>query len=136
MKIPNVLAERYASDRIIKIWSPENKVLLERELWIAVLKAQRENGADVPEEAIAAYQRTKNDIDLESILEREKIVKHDVKARIEEFCDLAGYEHIHKGMTSRDLTENIEQLQVLESLKHIQMLAVAVSYTHLRAHET
>ena len=125
MKIPNVLAERYASDRIIKIWSPENKVLLERELWIAVLKAQRENGADVPEEAIAAYQRTKNDIDLESILEREKIVKHDVKARIEEFCDLAGYEHIHKGMTSRDLTENIEQLQVLQSLQHVQMLAVA-----------
>ena len=64
MKIPNVLAERYASDRIIKIWSPENKVLIERELWIAVLQAQRENGADVPEEAIAAYQRTKNDIDL------------------------------------------------------------------------
>ena len=125
MKIPNVLAERYASDRIIEIWSPENKILLERELWIAVLKAQRENGADVPEEAIAAYQRTKNDIDLESILEREKIVKHDVKARIEEFCNLAGYEHIHKGMTSRDLTENIEQLQVLESLQHIQMLAVA-----------
>ena len=118
MKISNVLEERYASDRIIEIWSPENKVLLERELWIAVLKAQRDNGADVPEEAIAAYQRTKNDIDLESILEREKIVKHDVKARIEEFCNLAGYEHIHKGMTSRDLTENIEQLQVL-SLIHI-----------------
>ena len=28
-------------------------------------------------------------------------------------------------MTSRDLTENIEQLQVLESLQHIQMLTVA-----------
>tara|TARA_B100000965_G_scaffold80638_1_gene64283 strand:+ start:4439 stop:5851 length:1413 start_codon:yes stop_codon:yes gene_type:complete len=125
MKIPNVLAERYASDRIIEIWSPENKILLERELWIAVLKAQRENGADIPEEAIAAYQRTKNDIDLEAILEREKIIKHDVKARIEEFCKLAGYEHIHKGMTSRDLTENIEQLQVLQSLQHVKMLAVA-----------
>ena len=46
------------------------QILLERELWIAVLQAQRENGADVPEEAIAAYQRTKNDIDLESILAR------------------------------------------------------------------
>lgn len=125
MKIPNVLAERYASDQIIQIWSPENKVLLERELWIAVLKAQREYGADVPEEVIAAYQRTKNDIDLNSILEREKIVKHDVKARIEEFCSLAGYEHIHKGMTSRDLTENIEQLQILKSLQHIKILAVA-----------
>lgn len=125
MKIPNVLAERYASDQIIQIWSPENKVLLERELWIAVLKAQREYGADVPEEVISAYQRTKNDIDLNSILEREKIVKHDVKARIEEFCSLAGYEHIHKGMTSRDLTENIEQLQILKSLQHIKILVIA-----------
>ena len=62
-----------------------------------VLKAQRENGADVPEEAIAAYQRTKNDIDLESILEREKIVKHDVKARIEEFCEIADMNTYIKG---------------------------------------
>jgi adenylosuccinate lyase len=39
-----------------------------------------------------------------------------VKARIEEFCALAGHEHIHKGMTSRDLTENVEQLQVRRGL--------------------
>ena len=38
-----------------------------------------------------------------------------MKARIEEFCALAGHEHIHKGMTSRDLTENVEQLQVRQS---------------------
>ena len=35
-----------------------------------------------------------------------------MKARIEEFNALAGHEHIHKGMTSRDLTENVEQLQI------------------------
>ena len=47
------------------------------------------------------------------------------KARIEEFNDLAGHEHIHKGMTSRDLTENIEQLQVLDSLRVIRVRVVA-----------
>ena len=125
MSIPNILAQRYASEDMTIIWSSENKVLLERELWIAVLQAQREVGQDIPEEAIAAYQRTKNDINLESILEREKIVKHDVKARIEEFCDLAGYQLIHKGMTSRDLTENIEQLQIRQSVELIQIQAVA-----------
>ena len=125
MSLPNVLADRYASNAMVSIWSSENKVLLERELWIAVLQTQRDLGSDISEEVIAAYQRTKNDIDLESIRERETIVKHDVKARIEEFCDLAGYEHIHKGMTSRDLTENIEQLQIRQSIEIIQTQTVA-----------
>jgi len=125
MTLPNVLADRYASNAMVSIWSAENKVLLERELWIAVLQTQRDLGSDIPEEVIAAYQRTKNDIDLASIRERETIVKHDVKARIEEFCDLAGYEHIHKGMTSRDLTENIEQLQIQQSIEIIQTQTVA-----------
>jgi adenylosuccinate lyase len=48
-----------------------------------------------------------------------------VKARIEEFSALAGHEHIHKGMTSRDLTENVEQLQVRESLLLIRDRMVA-----------
>jgi hypothetical protein len=43
------------------------------------------------------------------------VTRHDVKARIEEFNALAGHEHVHKGMTSRDLTENVEQLQVRRS---------------------
>ncbi len=51
-----------------------------------------------------------------SIEARERVTRHDVKARIEEFSALAGHEQIHKGMTSRDLTENVEQLQVRAAL--------------------
>jgi len=39
---------------------------------------------------------------------------------------LAGYEHIHKGLTSRDLTDNVEQLQILRSLRLVRSKAVAV----------
>ncbi|MBI9071021.1 MAG: adenylosuccinate lyase [Melioribacteraceae bacterium] len=116
-KITNVLAERYASEGMKKIWSPEGKIVLERELWIAVMKAQRELGLDIPEEAILDYEKVKEKINLDSIDERERISRHDVKARIEEFCELAGHEHIHKGMTSRDLTENVEQLQAFNAMK-------------------
>ena len=123
-KIENVLAKRYAADEIRKIWSGEGKVILERELWIAVMKAQRDLGLDIPLDAIKSYEKVKENVNLESIAVREKINKHDVKARIEEFCDLAGFEHIHKGMTSRDLTENVEQLQVFSSLKIIREKAV------------
>jgi len=46
--IPNVLAARYASPELVALWSPENKIVLERRLWIAVLRAQRDLGIDVP----------------------------------------------------------------------------------------
>ena len=114
--IANVLAERYASDGMQAIWSAEGRILLEREFWIAVMKAQKDLGLHIPDEAISDYEKVKHQIDVASIMQRERTTRHDVKARIEEFNDLAGQEHVHKGMTSRDLTENVEQLQVYKSL--------------------
>ena len=123
--IPNVLAERYASAAIKDIWSGEGRIVLERELWIAVMKAQADLGLDIPVEAIADYEKVKDQVDLQSIQDRERALLHDVKSRIEEFNDLAGHEHIHKGMTSRDLTENVEQLQVFRSLQILQTKVAA-----------
>ncbi|MFE0012354.1 adenylosuccinate lyase [Streptomyces erythrochromogenes] len=116
-RIPNVLAGRYASAELAVLWSPEYKVTLERRLWLAVLRAQKDLGIEVPDAALADYERVLENVDLASIAEREKVTRHDVKARIEEFNDLAGHEHVHKGMTSRDLTENVEQLQIRLSLE-------------------
>ncbi|WP_016933407.1 MULTISPECIES: adenylosuccinate lyase [unclassified Rhodococcus (in: high G+C Gram-positive bacteria)] len=125
--IPNVLATRYASPELRDLWSPEYKIVLERQLWLAVLRAQAELGIDVPAEAIADYERVVEQVDLDSIAARERVTRHDVKARIEEFNALAGHEHVHKGMTSRDLTENVEQLQILRSLEHVHSHGVAVA---------
>ncbi len=125
-KIPNVLASRYASGELTRLWSPEHKVVLERQLWLAVLKAQADLGVDVPAGAVADYERVLDQVDLASIAERERVTRHDVKARIEEFSALAGHEQIHKGMTSRDLTENVEQLQIRQSLEHVRDRTVAL----------
>jgi len=115
--LPNILAARYASDEMVALWAPAGKVVLERELWIAVLRAQRDLGVELPEGVIEDHERVKDHVDLDAIAARERITRHDVKARIEEFCALAGHEHVHKGMTSRDLTENVEQLQIRRSLE-------------------
>jgi adenylosuccinate lyase len=123
--IPNVLAGRYAGADLVEIWSPEHKVVLERQLWIAVLKAQRDLGVDVPDGVLEAYENVVGKVDLDSIAARERVTRHDVKARIEEFSALAGHEHIHKGMTSRDVTENVEQLQVRQSLLLLRDRTVA-----------
>ncbi|HEY5858473.1 MAG TPA: lyase family protein, partial [Aldersonia sp.] len=125
--VPNVLATRYASPELKRLWSPEYKIVLERELWLEVLRAQSELGINVPAEAIADYERVRHDVRLDSIAERERITRHDVKARIEEFNALAGHEHVHKGMTSRDLTENVEQLQIRRSLEHVHAHGVTVA---------
>ncbi len=123
--IMDVLADRYASAALRSIWSPAARVRLEREFWIAVMRAQRQHGLDIPESAIAAYEGVVGQVDLDSIRARERVTRHDVKARIDEFCALAGHEHIHKGLTSRDLTENVEQLQILRSLQLFRLKYVA-----------
>lgn len=123
--VPNVLATRYAGAALAALWAPEHKIREERRLWIAVMRAQQTLGVDIPDGVIEAYAAVVDDVDLASIAARERVTRHDVKARIEEFCALAGQEHIHKAMTSRDLTENVEQLQIKASLALIRQRALA-----------
>jgi len=122
----NVLAGRYASPGMVAIWSPENKIVAERRLWLAVLRAQTGLGLALEPQVLADYESVLNNVDLASIAARERVTRHDVKARIEEFNALAGHEQIHKGMTSRDLTENIEQMQILQSLRLVRDRTVSL----------
>lgn len=112
----SLLADRYSSDAMRSIWSLEQKYLLERELWILVMKAQASAGFDISSTAIEDYEKVKSNINIQSIATREALLKHDVKARIEEFNALAGHQLIHLGLTSRDVTDNIELLQIRNSL--------------------
>ncbi|NDB17991.1 MAG: adenylosuccinate lyase [Actinobacteria bacterium] len=121
----NVLAARYSSEAMRAVWSPEHKIRAERKLWLAVMRAQRGLGVAIPEDAISSYESVLERIDVASIAARERITRHDVKARIEEFNALAGHEFVHLGMTSRDLTENVEQCQVRDALIIIRDRIVA-----------
>ncbi len=123
--IPNVLAERYASPAMKAIWSQHGRVIRERDFWIAVMKAQRDLGVAIPADAIKDYERVKGQIDLAAIAWREATTLHDVKARIEEFSELAKRQFIHLGLTSRDLTENVEQLQIHSGLKLVYFKAIS-----------
>ena len=113
----SLLAQRYASMGMREIFAPESKIISERKLWIAVMRAQTKLGHKIEESVIADYEKVINKVDLASIDAREKQTRHDVKARIEEFNALAGHEAIHAGMTSRDLTENVEAMQIRDGLQ-------------------
>jgi adenylosuccinate lyase len=109
-----------------KIFAPEEKIIAERRLWIAVARAQSKLGHSIADSVIADYEKVITKVDLASIDAREKVTRHDVKARIEEFNALAGHEAIHAGMTSRDLTENIEALQIRDGLEIVRDKVVAL----------
>jgi len=108
------------------IFAPEAKIISERKLWLAVARAQAKLGHAISDQVIADYEKVISHVDLASIDDRERITRHDVKARIEEFNALAGHEAIHAGMTSRDLTENIEALQIRDGLNIIQGKTITV----------
>lgn len=122
----SILANRYASKEMQSIFTPEAKIIAERRLWISVLRAQAQLGYVVDAAVIADYEKVVEKIDLASIDAREKITRHDVMARIEEFNVLAGHQAIHAGMTSRDLTENIEALQIRNGLNLVRNKTVAL----------
>jgi adenylosuccinate lyase len=117
---PNVLATRYATKEMVAIFDPINKIINERKFWITILKLQQKAGLPITDSDIKAYEKVIEKVDLGSIDKREIKTRHDVKARIEEFNALAGIEKIHIGLTSRDLTENIELIQVKAGLELIE----------------
>ena len=117
---PNVLANRYATKEMVAIFDPVNKIIAERKFWITILRLQKVSGLSITDSEIASYEKVVEKVDLASIEKRERANRHDVKARIEEFNSLAGLEKIHIGLTSRDLTENIELIAIKDGLNLVR----------------
>ena len=118
--IPNVLANRYATKEMVAIFDPVNKIIAERKFWITILRLQKAGGLSITDSDITSYEKIIEKVDLSSIEKRERANRHDVKARIEEFNSLAGLEKIHIGLTSRDLTENIELIAIKDGLNLVR----------------
>ena len=79
----SVLADRYASSAMRTIFAPEEKIIAERRLWLAVARAQNKLGHAISDAVLADYEKVITKVDLVSIDAREKQTRHDVKARIE-----------------------------------------------------
>lgn len=125
---PNPLAE-YAHPTMVRIWSEATLVALERAWWVSVMEAQKAQGLEIPQTAIEASRkvvqpepgRTALERRLRRIRDRELQTRHDVKARLEIFCEDAGHEYHHLGLTSADVVENTMQIRVRDSLEHLKM---------------
>lgn len=136
---------RYASDSMLRLWSPEWNVTAERAWWLTILRWMKDNTTaydhiDHFEERQQAYAYAKTQVRLGSIRELEQVTKHDLKARLEEFNTLAtrAYrfrvdvslpvqcELIHWGMTSADVVDNVMLIRVQQSLRSLLNQATTV----------
>jgi len=118
---------RYESTGIAEIWNDQGRNLVERSIWVGVMRAQHEAGIDIPEDIIDMYSDLAASQALlapdsaealgeaQDIAELEKETRHDLYARLRWFNESVGADHAHRGLTSSDITENAQQMQIVAS---------------------
>jgi adenylosuccinate lyase len=112
------LAERYASQAMLELWSPATRCGLWRRLWLALAEAERELGVDIPDHAIREMRSHLDDIDFDAVARYEKRFRHDVMAHVHAFGDVApaAKPFIHLGATSAYVTDNADLILMRRGL--------------------
>lgn len=123
------LSERYASQEMQYIFSPDMKFRTWRRLWIALAETEMELGLEqITPEMIEELKEHKDDINYEEAKAREKIVRHDVMSHVYAYglqCPKAkGI--IHLGATSCYVGDNTDIIVMNEALKLVKKKLVNV----------
>jgi adenylosuccinate lyase len=145
------LAERYASQAMLELWSPATRYGLWRRLWLALAESERELGVAIPDEAIRQMRDNLDKIDFKAVAAYEKRIRHDVMAHVHAFADVApaAKPFIHLGATSAYVTDNADLIlmrrgldllrgRVLDVLRSLAAFAErwrdqpTLGYTHLQ----
>lgn len=128
LRYPHPLIDRYASEEMADIFSPTRTALMWRDLWIALARAQRKLGVEIPESAIAEMEEARDALDLGRVAELEAELRHDVMAHVHHFGEVApaarGY--IHLGATSAFVADNASLIQQRDALRLVRDRLTAV----------
>lgn len=113
------LADRYASQAMLALWSPQTRHGLWRRLWLALAEAEKELGVDIPAQALTEMREHLDDIDFAAVAVYEKKFRHDVMAHVHAFGDAAPAARgvIHLGATSCFVTDNGDLIQMRRGLE-------------------
>jgi adenylosuccinate lyase len=128
-RYPHPLIERYASADMADVFSPARQARVWRDLWIALAELERELGVDVPEEAIDAMRKARDEVDLARVAELEAELRHDVMAHVHHFGELApsARAYIHLGATSCFVTDNAGLIQLRQGLEIVRARLVGAA---------
>lgn len=113
--------DRYCTSEIADIWSHANHTKLRMRIWLDVLQAQYSAGIDA-EDAIDQYRRVYLQYDGDAEYRGQYLLyqtRQEAETRHETVAALNTFEHhagnpgkLHLGLTSSDISENTQQLQI------------------------
>ncbi|SDB16310.1 adenylosuccinate lyase [Eubacterium oxidoreducens] len=122
------LSQRYASEQMQYIFSPEKKFRTWRRLWIALAQTEKELGLNITQEQIDELISHKDDINFEVARAREKLVRHDVMSHVyaygQQCPKAAGI--IHLGATSCFVGDNTDIILMSEALQLVRKKLINV----------
>ena len=125
------LAERYASETMLTLWSPQTRHGLWRRLWVALAESEKTLGVEIPDAALREMRAHLDDIDFAAVAKYEQRFRHDVMAHIHAFGDVAPAAKgvIHLGATSCYVTDNGDLIQMRRGLELLRARVVSVLRT-------
>jgi adenylosuccinate lyase len=125
------LSERYASQAMLELWSPQTRHGLWRRLWVALAESQQALGVDIPAAALKEMRAHLDDIDFAAVAAYEQRFRHDVMAHIHAYGDVAPTAKgvIHLGATSCYVTDNGDLIQMRRGLELLRSRLVSVLRT-------
>lgn len=123
--------ERYASEKMKYIFSPDYKYGTWRKLWIALAEAERELGINITEAQIDEMKAHIADIDYDKESRYESRVRHDVMAHLLTFGDACPNAKpiMHLGATSCYVGDNTDVIQMREALLLVKCRLVSLIKT-------
>ena len=121
-KYQSPLSERYASQEMQYIFSPDKKFRTWRRLWIALAETEKELGLPITQEQIDELKSHQDDINYDVAKAQEKLVRHDVMSHVHAYgvqCPKAkGI--IHLGATSCYVGDNTDIIIMTEALRLVR----------------
>ena len=116
------LASRYASEYMLRLFSPDARYQTWRRLWVELARAEHELGLPITAEQVAELEAHVTDIDYECAAQREKEVRHDVMAHVYAFGKAAPSAAgiIHLGATSCYVTDNADLILYRDGLRYLR----------------
>ncbi len=117
----NPLISRYSSKEMARLWSTENRSRLWRKLWIVLAECEQELGLPITDAQIEQLKQFEQDIDLKSVADYERRLRHDVMAHVHAYGDQCPDARgiIHWGATSCYVTDNADLMLMRSGMQMI-----------------
>ena len=126
----NPLSTRYAGEAMRRLFSPRQRILTWRRLWIWLAEAEQALGLAVTDAQLAEMRAGLERIDFDAAARYEKRFRHDVMAHVHAFGDEAPAARaiLHLGATSCFVTDNADILLLRDALALVESgLAQAIA---------